>query len=198
MFPAKNNKNSVHSYNRYLKELNTGGIEMPISIKDITNFENQNDYIINVYSGNQDTNIQPRRISKIRDQDKKTINLLMLENGEKYHYVLISDFNRLLGSGKHMPKEFCPYCCHGFDKRYLKPGKMEEHMENCFTYGGCKVRMPEDGKNIIQFTQYNKQLMAPYTIYSIIKKEEEKQIHEISGFNISVVSPYEKNTVNFI
>ena len=73
---------------------------------------------------------------------------------------------------------------------------MEEHMEACFTYGGCKVRMPEEGKNIIEFTQINKQIMAPYTIYSdceaIIKKEEEKQTHEIFGFNISVVSPYEK------
>ena len=73
---------------------------------------------------------------------------------------------------------------------------MEEHMENCFTYGGCKVRMPKDGENIIQFTQYDKRTMAPYIIYSdceaIIKKEEEKVIHEISGFNISVVSPHEK------
>ena len=55
---------------------------------------------------------------------------------------------------------------------------MEKHMENCFTYSGCKVRMPEDGKNIIQFKQINKQMMAPYTIYSdceaIIKKRRRK------------------------
>ena len=38
--------------------------------------------------------------------------------------------------------------------------------------------------------------MAPYTIYydceAIIKTIDEKDIHEISGFNISVVSPYEQ------
>merc|ERR1711954_579275 len=55
--------------------------------------------------------------------------------------------NRLLRSpadGNHT-KEFCPYCCHGFDLRSLKEGQMEAHMEECFTYGGVKVIMPEEG-----------------------------------------------------
>ena len=69
-------------------------------------------------------------------------------------------------------------------------------MENCFTYGGGRVKMPEEGKNIIEFRQFDKQMMAPYTIYSdceaIIKNSDDKDIHKISGFNISVVSPYEK------
>ena len=107
VFPANNNKNKVFSNRAHINELKTVGIEMPMSIKDITKFEKQNDYIINVYSGNRDgTNIQPRRISKIRDNKKKTINLLMLENDEKYHYVLITDLNRLLGSARGDTKVF--------------------------------------------------------------------------------------------
>ena len=69
-------------------------------------------------------------------------------------------------------------------------------MENCFTYGGGRVKMPEEGKNIIEFKGIDKQTRAPYTIYcdceAIIKNIDEKDIHEISGFNITVVSPYEK------
>ena len=69
-------------------------------------------------------------------------------------------------------------------------------MENCFTYGGGRVTMPEEGKNIIEFRQIDKKMMAPYTIYSdceaIIKNIDDKDIHQISGFNITVVSPYEK------
>ena len=38
---------------------------------------------------------------------------------------------------------------------------MEEHMENCFKCGGGKVIMPEEGKNIIEFRQIDKQMMAP-------------------------------------
>ena len=121
----------------------------------------------------------------------------MLENGEHYHYVLIKDFNKLLGSGGERPKQWCPYCCHGFDTRYLKPGQMDEHMKTCFTYGGCKVNMPEIGKNTIEFTQYYNQQVAPYIIYAdfealMNKKSEEKTIHEISGFSLVVVSQYEK------
>ena len=81
VFPPKNHKNNVSSYINYMHKLKTVGIEMPMSIKDITKFEKQNPYIINVYSSNPDgSNIQPRRISKMRDKNKKTINLLMLQN----------------------------------------------------------------------------------------------------------------------
>ena len=69
----------------------------------------------------------------------------MLENGEAYHYVLIKNLNGLLRScadGNHT-KEFCPYCCWGFDKRYTNEEKMAKHMDDCFKYKGTKVIMPE-------------------------------------------------------
>ena len=166
---------------------------MPMSINDIDKFEKQNpDYIVNVYGCDESgENIYPRRISKIRVQ--KPINLLLLQNDEKYHYTLIKKFNSLLGNGHAHQKEFCPYCCHGFDTRYIKPGQMEEHMETCFTYGGVSVIMPKKGENKIEFTQ----MVAPYAIYADFealrnKKSEEKQIHELCGYSLVVVSPYEK------
>ena len=67
---------------------------MPMAVKDITKFERLSDLVINVYGCSEDgTQIWPRRISKKRD--KKTINLLMLESGNNYHYVLIKSLNRL-------------------------------------------------------------------------------------------------------
>ena len=79
-YADKKHQNRVSRYKDYLDELNTEGIEMPMATKDITKFEKMNpEYIINVYSCNSDgTNIQPRRISKIRDKTKKIVNLLML------------------------------------------------------------------------------------------------------------------------
>ena len=116
MYPPNDNEYRVGRYKKYLETLNTKGIEMPMAVKDIDKFEKQNNYVINVYGCDQDGgNIFPRRISKRRDQ--KSINLLMLENGEHYHYVLIKNLNRLLGSREgHHTKVFCPYCCHGFKK----------------------------------------------------------------------------------
>ena len=69
-----------------------------------------------------------------------------------------------------------------------------------FSYGECKVNMPEMGMNTIEFTQYYKQQVAPYIIYAdfealMNKKSEEKTIHEISGFSLVVVSPYEESQI---
>ena len=72
-------------------------------------------------------------------------------------------------------KEFCPYCCWGFDKRYTNEEKMDEHMAECFEFKRTKVIMPEIGKNIIEFTNYSQQQESPYCIYadfeSVLKKK---------------------------
>lgn len=99
-------------------------------------------------------------------------------------------------------KEFCPYCCHGFDKRTTNDEKMKEHMQDCFTYGAMKIKLPEEGKNIIQCNDISKQLKLPFCIYADTeclltkvdngeKKNSTKlNKHEISGYGYSVVSPY--------
>ena len=61
--------------------------------------------------------------------------------------------------------------------------------------------MPEIGKNIIEFTNYSQQQESPFCIYadfeSIMKKESEKKmIHEISGYSLCVVSPYEEPQID--
>ena len=118
------------SYYGEMGELKTKGIQMPMATKDIKKFEKMNPYRINVYSCNTDgTNIQPRRLSKSKDKNKKLINLLMLQQDEKYHYVLITNLDKLLGSRDGHQKKFCPFCCYGFDARCVKDGKLEQHME---------------------------------------------------------------------
>ena len=79
--------------------MNTECIEMPMTTKDIKKFEKMiPEYIMNVYACNSDgTNIQSRRISKSRDKTNKTVNLLMLSQDEKYHFVLITNLNMFHG-----------------------------------------------------------------------------------------------------
>merc|ERR1711867_147003 len=199
LYPATKHHQRVNKYKKYMDKLNYKGIEMPMAVKDIDKFERVNDLVINVYGCTEDgTDIWPRRISKRRD--KEAINLLMLEKDDNYHYVLIKNLNRLLNYDNN-PKEFCPYCCHGFDKRYLTEGQIDEHIATCFTYGGAKIKMPEKGENILQYTQYYKQQKAPFCIYadfeSVMKKESKKKtIHEISGYSLCVMSPYEEEQID--
>ena len=111
------------------------------------------------------SDIWPVYISKRRGDDP--INLLLLSDDEKSHYTLIKNFNGLLRKPKdHHPKIYCPYCCHGFDKRTTNDEKMKEHMQDCFTYGPMKIKLPEEGKNIIQYNDIAKQLKLPFCIYA--------------------------------
>ena len=75
-------------------------------------------------------------------------------------------------------------------------------MEESFQYMGRRVILPEVEKSILEFKQIEKQLMAPYVIYAdceaIIKNVDDKDIHEISGFNLAVVSKHEKTEKNTI
>ena len=82
---------------------------------------------------------------------------------------------------------------------------MKEHMDECFTYGGQKVKMPKEGKNFIEFKDTHKQLKQPFTIYadfeSMLTKVEDDQRkntqklnkHEISGYGYCITSPFEKS-----
>ena len=126
----------------------------------------------------------------------------MCDNNEKSHYTWIKNFNRLLGKGSEMPKEFCPYCMHRYAKRCTNDEQMEEHMDGCFTYEPMKIKLPEEGKNIIQYNDISKQLKLPFCIFAYSeclltkvddgKKKTSTKLnkHEISGYGYTVVNPY--------
>merc|ERR1712055_508885 len=201
LHPVKDNPQRVSNYEPYLKELKTDGITMPMRLQQIPKFEKQNDLSINVYMTDRTGEDKwPIYISKRRDNE--TINLLLLSDNEKCHYTLIKNFNAFCKKSKEHPKEFCPYCMHGFDKRYTNAEKMKNHMNDCFKYGGQKTNMPEQGKNIIKFNDIAKQQKLPFCIYAdteclLTKVENGKKknsnkthSHEISGYGYSVVSPF--------
>ena len=166
LHPVEKHTERVSNYEPFLDEVKTDGISMPMRLQQIPKFEKMNNLTINVYMSNKSgSDIWPVYISKRRGNDP--INLLLLSDDEKSHYTLIKNFNGLLRKPKdHNPKVFCPYCMHGFDKRTTNDEKMKEHMQDCFTYGAMKIKLPEEGKNIIQYNDIAKQLKLPFCIYA--------------------------------
>ena len=204
LYPVKNHTERLSNYTKHEMDVKTNGITWPMKLDKIPKFEEMNELLtVNCYmtdKGGRD--IWPVYISKRRGMDP--INLLLLDDGEKFHYTLIKDLNALLRRGSHNAKSFCPYCLHGFDKRTTNDVKMKEHMEECFTYGGQKVKMPEEGENFIKFKDIHKQLRHPYTIYADFEclltkvkdsenKKKTKKIsrHDISGYGYAITSPFE-------
>ena len=139
------------------EKLNYQGVEFPVSVKDYGKVEVQNGNV-NVFEY-EDRQFFPIYVSKQKSTDE--LNLLLITDEEKQHYVLIKDFDRMMFniSKSHHRKHFCMHCLQHFT---TKEG-LDQHRENCLLINGCQaVKMPNRGKNIVEFRNYHKQMPVPF------------------------------------
>ena len=145
-----------------INELNYEGIEFPISQKHYNKVEKQNNIRINMF-GYEKGQPFPIHISKETFEDQ--MNLLLITEDEKKHYVLIKDFNAFMyNQSKHKErKHFCMYCLQCFSSERI----LANHANNCLTINGTQaINMPKQGENILKFNNFHKQLPVPFVIYA--------------------------------
>ena len=90
------------------------------------------------------------------------MDLLLIFDESKSHYVYIKDFNRFMFSKtkNKNKKYFCEYCLQCFRSENV----LIEHKENYLIINGKQyVKL---GKDSISFKNYSKQWYAPFKIYS--------------------------------
>ena len=162
-----------------------------------------NNININVF-GYEKREPYPVYISKEKFDD--TLNLLLITNGKKQHYVLIKDFNKFMyNQTKHKcRKHFCMYCLQCF----ISEKALNYHKENCITINGAQsIKMPNAG-DMVYFKNYQKELAAPFVIYADFEAITEKvhgcqpnnnksytesyQKHKDCGYSYKVVCRYDK------
>ena len=74
-------------------------LSYPVKIFDIHKFEKKNNVSISVTGVNDKGSYVPLYISKINNGDNVTkVDLLLVNDKEKWHYVLVKNFDRLVGS----------------------------------------------------------------------------------------------------
>ena len=188
--------------------MNYKGIEFPVSQRQYNKIEKQNDIRINVF-GYEKRQPFPIHICKEKFQDQ--MNLLLIAEDEKKHYVLIKDFNAFMyNQSKHKEKKhFCMFCLQCFSSERV----LAKHKSNCLMITGKQaINMPKKGENILKFNNFHKQLPVPFVIYAdfevITKKvqgckhgeemEKDKrsyteayQTHEDCGYRYKVVCCYD-------
>ena len=145
-----------------INELNYDGIDFPVYQKHYNKVEKQNDIRINVF-GYEKGQPFPIHISKETFEDQ--MNLLLITENEKKHYVLIKDFNAFMyNQTKHKErKHFCMYCLQCFSSERI----LANHVNNCLTVNGAQaINMPKQGENILKFNNFHKQLPVPFVIYA--------------------------------
>jgi len=95
-----------------INKLDYSGVEFPVKINDFSKIERQNSIRINVF-GYQN---KPFPIYVSKERTDYNLNLLLITNEDKQHYVLMKDFDRFMyNQTKHKErKHFCMYCLQYF------------------------------------------------------------------------------------
>ena len=156
--PERIKKEDNNLMAKMANNLNYGGIEFPISKKDYGKIEKQNNICINMFCY-ENTIIYPLYISG--EKFSNCMDLLLIFEENKSHYVYIKDFNRLMfNKTKNKNNKFLCKCCL---QCFSSENVLTEHKENCLEINGkqnVKLR-----KSLISFENYSKQLPAPFKIY---------------------------------
>lgn len=172
------------------QELNYQGVEFPVATKHYGKIEEQNNININVF-GYEDKQIYPIYISK--QNNENVLNLLLISDGEKKHYVLIKDFNRMMyNKTKHKErKHFCMHCLQCFSSKEI----LTDHKPVCMAVNGEQaIRMPQKGSNILQFKNHHKQMPVPFVIDADFEAITEKVFGCHPDDAKSYTDKYQKHT----
>ena len=134
-------------------------LSFPTSLKDISKFEFRNSLTINILG------LEGRDIYLCRKgtPGHKLVNLLLVCDGDKWHYTAVKSLSRLLRSSnsKHKAKQhFCMNCLQGFNEEKTR----DDHYVYCLNNETVRVEMPKDP--ILKFSDCQGQLNALFVIYA--------------------------------
>ena len=94
---------------------------------------------------------------------EKQVILLMITNGENWHYLVEKSLPRLLkGITLNLKEDFCLNCFH----LYRTKNKLEEHKKICENHEYCHVEMPNENNKIIKYNQGEKSIKSLFIIYA--------------------------------
>ena len=90
------------------------------------------------------------------------LDLLLITEKDKSHYVFIKDFNRFMFSRtKHKDKKHhCMSCLQNFTTEEI----LSNHKKQCLLINGCQAANYES--RTIKFTNHNKQIPILFKIYA--------------------------------
>ena len=155
LHPVEKNSERITKILKYQSErLDWSGLKFPVKLDQIVIFEKFNPSIsINVFGFEGD--VYPLRLSKTKSE--RIVNLLLISDGEKQHYCLLSS----QVSGHKESKSFCLNCLNHFPNEK----KLLIHEEYCLKNQAIKIEMPEKG-SFISFIHHNRSIKVPFVVYA--------------------------------
>ena len=140
-------------------DLNYDGIEFPVREKDFSKIEIRNNICITVF-GYENGVAFPIYVSE--EKFENFIDLLLVFNDDKSHYVYIKDFHRFMfqKTKNKNKKYFWKSCLQCFSSKNV----LTKHKDVCLSINGAQSVKLEKGTT--EFKNYFKQMPAPFKIYA--------------------------------
>ena len=177
----------------FISQYNWEGIEFPAGIKDWKRFERNNKTIaLNIlFVPHNEKTINLAYKSKYNRKRENQVVLLMITNGEKWHYIALKSvrtddgFNRPIRSLSRLFRGitsnnhgdfYCLGCLHSF----RTDNALKKHERLCDNNDYCHVEMPTEDNNKLKYNHGEKSLKAPFAIYAdleclLIKKQSSQK-----------------------
>ena len=113
----------------------------------------------------------PRNTEKIRHAYKSKYNLnrenqvilLMITDGERWHYLAVKSLSALFRGITNNIGDF--YCLNCFCS-YRTENKLKRHKKVCENHDYCYVEMPEEDNKILKYNHREKSMKVSFTIYA--------------------------------
>ena len=115
--------------------------------------------------------------------------LLLITDGEKWHYLAVKSLSALLRlkTGNNHGDFYCLNCF----RAYTTENKLESHKKVCKNYDYCFVEMPNEDNKILRYNHGEKSMKAPFIIYADLESLLEKM-------NTCYDSPEKSSTTKII
>ncbi|XP_050420213.1 uncharacterized protein LOC126833111 [Adelges cooleyi] len=158
--PAGVDPTRTTSYPPYNRILQTRGISMPVALKSILKFETDNEISVNVYAWEDNKIVGP--LYYTTEKRVRHVNLMYVTsvNRTDGHYVLITDLARAVG--KQLSRRgHRAFLCDGCLLTFRNQAAMDQH--ECRR---CRVVLPSDDKNIVEFINWKNIVPVPFCIYA--------------------------------
>ena len=141
-------------------DLDWDGINFPVSACDIKRFESRNEISVNVLA----LDGKKPYICRKGGNYNRVVNLMLIEDNEKHHYVAIKSLGRLLSmqSSKHNGSQhFCTNCLQGFSEQCSR----DEDYAYCRFNESVRIEMPTK-RPIVECSNGQHQFKVPFIMYA--------------------------------
>ena len=153
-----NHSERISKVKPFIEEYNWKDIDFPSTSKDWKKFKLNNEIALNIlYVPHNTKKTEIAYKSKHNLIQEKQVILLMISNGENWHYLTVKNLSRLLRgiTSNHNRDFYCLNCFH----TYRTKNKLENRDH-------CHVEMPTKDNNTIKYNQGEKSVKLPFVVYA--------------------------------